>query len=117
MTLENQRTLQWLKHIEVKVYRGLHLNAGNTDTSIVDQWIERKTEPFTDLERLLNHVHIYDYFPTVQDEKELESLASEIALDWEKTLSKRDPRYRVVKYEGYGPEVTFYFDRNMSDAE
>lgn len=109
MTSEDQKTLQRLRHLEVKVYKGLHLNAGRIDTSVVDQWIERKAGPSADLERLLNHIHLYDFFPSMQNEDELESLANEIAFDWERTLSGSDPRYRVVKYKGYGPEITFYF--------
>ena len=65
MTPEDQKTLQWLKHLEVKVYRGLHLNAGSIDINIVDQWLERKAESPAILERLLNHIHLYDFFPGV----------------------------------------------------
>ena len=111
MTPENQRTLQWLKHLEVKVYRGLHLNAGSIDTNIIDQWLERKIESPDNLERLLNHIHLYDFFPNTHDRDELEGLADEIALDWKKILLDSDPKYKVVKYEGYGPEITFYLDR------
>ena len=117
MTSENQRTLRQLKHLRIEIYKGLHLNAGNLDTSIVDQWIERKRELPADLEKLLNHIHLYDFFPDVQDDLQLHDLANEIACDWEKVLSSLDPRYRVVKYEGYGPEVTFYFDRGSSGNE
>lgn len=60
---------------------------------------------------------MYDFFPDTQVQGELESLATEIALNWEKTLLKTDPRYRVIKYEGYGPEVTFYFDRNALNVK
>lgn len=116
MTPEDQRTLQCLKHLEIKIYKGLHLNAGTIDAQIVDQWIERKMEQPADLEKLLNHVHMYDFFPSLQDQGELEDLAIEIALSWEKILFEADPRYRVVKYEGYGPEVTFYLDREMLRA-
>ncbi len=113
MKPEDQRTLQWLKHLEVKVYRGLHLNAGSIDTNIVDQWLERNDRVTCYLEIFLNHVHLYDFFHGVQGRDELEGLADEIASDWKKVLLDSDPKYQVVKYEGYGPEITFYLDREV----
>ena len=98
------------------MYKGLHLNARNTDTDVIDQWIERKVEAPADLERLLNHIHMYDFFPNIPDKGELEGFANEIVQDWGKTLFDLDSRYRVITYEGYGPEVTFYFDRGVPDA-
>ena len=53
------------------------------------------------------------FFPDMQGGEELESLADEIALDWRKVLLDSDPKYQVVKYEGYGPEITFYLDREV----
>jgi len=116
MTPEDQRTLQHLKHLKVQAYRGLHLNADNTDWDTVDQWIDTTSHSPTDLEKVINHIRIYDFFSSIQDEAELEGLANEIARSWEKVLSALDPRYRVERYEGYGPEVTFYFDRGVSDT-
>ena len=114
MTLEDQQTLQKTKRLQVKVYKDLHLNACNIDANIIDQWIERQIESLTELEKLLNHIHVYDLLPSVQDEDELKTVADEIARDWENALSNHDPRYRVLRYEGYGPEVTFYLDRGPS---
>ena len=120
MTPEELKTFQQLKRLEVQVYRGLHLNAANTESdtnrSVIDQWIKTHPHSLTNLEKVLNHIHIYDFFLSMQDEAELERLANEIAQSWEKVLSGLDPRYRVERYEGYGPEVTFYFDRGVPDT-
>ena len=79
MTQEDQTTLQRLKSLKVEVYRGLHLNTGNMDARIVDQWIEQASYSPVDLEKLLNHIHIFDFFSDIQDEMELQRLAEEIA--------------------------------------
>ena len=100
----------------MKTYRGLHLNANNIDLGVVDQWIDQKPMALSDLEKLLNHIHLYDLFHEIQDECQLKAIANEIAHDWQITLSSIDPRYRVVEYEGYGPEITFYFERGTSSA-
>ena len=110
--LEGLAAFQHLKQLEVKVYKGLHLNADNMDTSIIDQWINQEKSSPADLERLLNHIHVYDFFPDVQDEEELDRAATEIVCSWEKILSDLDPRYCTLMYKGYGPEITFYFNRD-----
>ena len=94
----------------------MHLNAADTDTGVIDQWIDREPIPPADFEAVLNHVHVYDVFLEVRDEAESRSLAGEIARAWEAALSGFDPRYRVVEYEGHDPEVTFHLDRGMSDT-
>lgn len=105
--------LQHLKKLEVRVYKGLHLNASNVDYSVIDQWINQKKSAPADLERLLNHIHIYDFFPDIQDEGELGRLATDIVHSWNKTLADLDPNYCVLMYEGYGPEITFYLGRDL----
>jgi len=79
MMPEDQKALQRVKHLEVKIYKGLHLNARNIDTNVIDQWIELKGGSPAVLEKLLNHIHVFDLFPDVQSESELEDFANEIA--------------------------------------
>ena len=117
MTPEDQQTLQELKHLKLEIYKGLHLNADRIDTNIIDQWIEQKQQSLTELEKVINHIHMYDFFQNIQDEDKLRILADEIVRDWKNVLSSYNPKYRVVKYEDYGPEITFYLDRRTSNVD
>lgn len=121
MTPEQQKVLDDAANLAVRVYKSLHLRAPDSEADIaswektVDSWIDANKYPPEAIEGVMNHLHAYDLFPDYLfpniSEEEYVRLADEIAHIWKQKLAVIDARYNVVRYEGYGPEVTFHLDR------
>lgn len=109
--VESSKNFQHIKELKIIIYKELHLNASNKNTSVIDEWINQKKYSSVEIEKVLNHIHIYDFFPEIQEEKKLDEIAKAIALSWKQTLLRLDSRYRILAYRDYGPEITFYFER------
>ena len=123
MMPELQDVLDSTKDIAVRIYRSLHLRAPSSEDDVhvwelvADKWIEADKYPPESIEGVMNHVHAYDLFPEHLfpdiSEEEYARLADDIADAWKQKLAAIDARYKVVRYEGYGPEVTFHLDRTL----
>lgn len=107
----DQASIDAAKDLRVHVYRGLHLRGGVDDYKVIDQWIEKKLS-LEDIERVLNHVHVYDLVQADLPEEEYVEIRNEIEQAWGARLAELDRAYAVEAYEGYGPEVTFYLKRS-----
>ena len=116
MNLEHQKIFDAVTNVEVTVYKTLHLRANGsfvTDAAhAAESFIELNKYPDEAIEKFVNHIHVCDLFPDLPED-EYSDIADKIACAWEKELSALDLRYRVPRYEGYGPEVTFYLDRTL----
>ncbi len=73
------------------------------------RWFEKEGS-WENVERVVNHVHIYDEFEDLTKES-YEEVASKIFHCWKAALTKIDTAFQVEKFEDYGPTVTFYKKR------
>ncbi|MBO3095876.1 hypothetical protein [Cellulomonas dongxiuzhuiae] len=83
------------------------------DAAVVDEWFLRLAGDVAGVERIVNHLHVWEILPTnAFDEDEAKRLVGPIAQFWRSALQARFPDRRfVVETEcdaDYGPEVTFY---------
>ena len=107
--------LQALYLISLQEYSGIFTRMTNTIESkedlnrIVLDWLEKERVPER-VERVINHLHVYDEFPDLTDNA-YDDVAIQIFFHWNEALKKIDPDFRVEKYEEYGPTITFYKKR------
>ena len=107
-----EHTVCELKSVEVSVYRGLHLRQlSETDRATVDEWLLKATMTLEDYEALLNNIHVWDYFQYINDEEKVKEIAETIYDTWLSRLSALNGRYRVMQRYDYGPQITFFLDR------
>jgi len=92
--------------------RGRRTIESNADrTRNILRWFEKEGS-WENVERVVNHVHVYDEFEDLT-ESGYEEAASKILHCWEVALTKIDPAFQVEKFEDYGPSVTFYKRRSI----
>jgi hypothetical protein len=77
-----------------------------TLTQNVLQWLDLE-KSLERVERVVNHVHIYDEFDGLQED-EYDEIAVRVFLSWNSAVKQIDPSLRVEKYEDYGPTLTLY---------
>ena len=97
--------------LSVRIYRGFHIRADFSNKS-ADSFIDGSNTDASSLERTMNHIHLFDVFPYVADTKSILNLAHILYNSWRDTLLTFDKRYEVILSDGYGPEITFYFNRS-----
>ncbi|WP_157577053.1 hypothetical protein [Saccharomonospora iraqiensis] len=82
------------------------------DESSFEQWRERFGSSPSELERTLNHVHLWDIFDaeSTQEEVALEVLAEKMCVGWQVKANGDFPDKRFVGEitAEYGPTVTVY---------
>ena len=95
--------------------RGCVLMAERFDQANFATWWDKLDGRGPDVERVINHVHLWDVFTDVDDVAEpvLERFAEELADVWRAVLAHRFPdRTFVVEVTGgpdeYGPTLTFF---------
>jgi len=95
--------------------RGCVLLAERFDEASFATWWDESDGRVPEIERVINHVHLWDVFRDVDDvpEAELERFAQELAEVWRAVLARRLPgRTFVVDVSGgpdeYGPTLTFF---------
>ncbi|SEW42153.1 hypothetical protein SAMN04488515_2928 [Cognatiyoonia koreensis] len=101
------------KNISVREYRGLFLNADITDDRNIDRWFKEGLPPH-EIERLLNHLHVYDIASLNDYPEEIyDDIADEIEAAWRERLDKS---FIVERFEDYGPTLTFYRKRGLTHS-
>ena len=107
--------MQALCAITLNEYSGIfkrRTNGNETEEDlhrVVSVWLEKERVPER-VERMINHLHVYDEFPDLT-ENAYDDIAVQIFSHWNEFLKKIDPAFRVEKYEEYGPTITFYKKR------
>lgn len=94
-------------------YRGAVLLAFSFDRAPVDAWFLRLDGDVAKVERVVNHMHVWDILPTNDfDEDEAVRLVEPVAWFWRSALKSAYPDRRFVvdveRDADYGPELTFY---------
>ncbi|WP_309133349.1 hypothetical protein [Cellulomonas sp.] len=92
-------------------HRGAVLRGFGFDARVVDDWFDRLGE-VTAVEKVVNHLHLWDVLPSVADPGETERLVEPMAWFWHAALERAYPGRRfvvdAVRDGDYGPEVTFW---------
>jgi hypothetical protein len=103
--------------LRLLAYRGCLVREPVFDTANIDTWLESTGGDVTAVERVVNHVHLYDLVEELSDTDlpALEDLARRIAQLWTDTLQARYPEYRAVvsfasEPDEYGPTLTLHQD-------
>ncbi|MFL9813613.1 hypothetical protein D7241_10185 [Stutzerimonas sp. VN223-3] len=86
------------------------------DSSVIDSWFKKFGGDLRSVEKMVNHIHLYDVFDGCAEEVDnrvFEQLADVMALSWRMVLSdkfaKRKFEVEVSNSDqSYGPVVTFY---------
>ncbi|MGY4644755.1 hypothetical protein [Cellulomonas sp. URHB0016] len=93
-------------------YRGAVLLEFAFDQAVVDDWFTRLGD-VADVERISNHVHVWDLLPSAGfSEAEAQRLAEPMAWFWRSALRYEYPDrefiVQAVEDGSYGPELTFF---------
>lgn len=113
-----QERLRSLKNPQIKIYKGIHVDSERVETGSIDSFTLDPKFKLEDWERLLNHLHVRDYFIGMEDDERMDALTNEIANAWRDNLSALNLRYRVCRFDDEnGPGLTFYFDRQANTTE
>lgn len=109
-----QQRIALLKHPYIKCHRAVHFCPEFVGPDAVDSVLNELSISLEAAERLINHIHVHDWFHGLEDEERLKTLANEVARAWESGLKAIDPRYRIIRFrdEYKGPALTFYLDRS-----
>jgi len=77
-------------------------------------WIQKESEPER-VERVLNHLHVYDAFEDLSED-EYDAVAAKLFACWNEAVGEIDKTIRVEKYQDYGPTLTLYRSRQRTGA-
>lgn len=100
---------------EIVEFRGGYFLADRISEETYKTWLKTLNGNIPEVEKVLNHVHVYDLFGYSEeiDEDVFLEIGQQMALSWKMHLKHRFPsRSFVVHFndgsDDYGPTVTFY---------
>lgn len=115
---------QWLFCPDFVEVRGGFFRLHDATLRNVDHWLQSPGMTLTDIELLLNTVHLWSIFQNCDIsglDEALDTLAEAVASSWRGVLRDRFPdrRFTVLADDTatghYGPGVTFFCERDTSD--
>lgn len=96
--------------------RGAVILAKNFDAESFDVWFSKLDGDVSEVEKILNHTHVYDVFSGCTDDVDdlvFEQLSKVIAVSWRLVLKDKFPSKDFIveatfSEQQYGPIVTFF---------